>query len=328
MTDPPLLAPEVQELLAWDRQLGARLGGMSISEQRQVIRAELDELVERIGMTAPDLAAIRDYDIPADGGTIRLRTYTPTIEASLGLFFHIHGGGFTLGGIDWAINHLKCAHIAATAGCVVTTVDYRLAPEHPYPTAPQDCYAALVWVVEHASTLGVDPARLVVGGESAGGNLAAVMALMSRDLDGPPITLQLLEVPVADMSRTSGSRPSMRLFASGYGLDTTAIEAFTESYIPVVEDREEPYASPLFTSDLKAVAPAHILTAEFDPLRDGGEAYAVRLQQAGVRTTLHRCLGHTHGSSCLWSAWAPACAWMDEVTSAVRNSAGPVIPLA
>lgn len=314
----PTLAPEVRELLAWDERLGRRLRDLSISEQRQTIRAALDELIEHLGMTAPDVAEIGEHDVPVDGATIRLRTYTPRGREPRGAFFHIHGGGFTLGGIDWAVNHLKCAHIAANAGCVVTTVDYRLAPEHPYPTAPRDCYAALLWVVEHAASLGVDPARIAVGGESAGGNLAAVTALTARDLGGPPLALQLLEVPVTDMSQESRHRPSMELFGAGYGLDTAAIGGFTQLYLPAAEDREEPYASPLIAADLTGVAPAHILTAEFDPLRDSGEAYADRLHSAGVTTTLRRFDGHTHGSSVLWQTWNPAGEWMTDVVAALR----------
>ena len=319
----PTLAPEVQELLAWEARLGTRLRDLSITEQRQVIRAALDELVEYLGMTEADVAEISEHDVPVDGATIRLRSYTPTgRHEPRGAFFHIHGGGFTLGGIDWAVNHLKCAHIAANAGCVVTTVDYRLAPEHPYPTAPRDCYAALLWVVEHAASLGVDPARIAVGGESAGGNLAAATALMARDLGGPRLVLQLLEVPVTDMSQESRRSPSMKLFGVGYGLDAASIEAFTNAYLPTAEAREESYASPLIADDVAQVAPAHILTAEFDALRDSGEAYADRLDRAGVTTTLRRFEGQTHGSSVLWQTWNSAAEWMADVVSAVHAAAG------
>lgn len=314
----PKLAPEVRELLAWDERLGARIVGLAIPEQRRVVRDALEGLVERLGMTMPEVASTKDYDVPVDGASVRLRIYTPHTQREPGAFFHIHGGGFTLGGIDWAVNELKCAHIAASAGCVVTSVDYRLAPERPYPTATRDCYTALVWLVGRAATLRIDPARIAVGGESAGGNLAAVVALMARDLDGPKLVLQLLEVPVTDMSNTSTSYSSLTLFGSGYGLDTARIHAFTDAYVPAVADRGLPYVSPLRTPNLAGVAPAHVITAEFDPLRDSGEAYAACLQSAGVSTMLRRFDGHTHGSSVLWQTWTPGADWMNEVVEAVR----------
>jgi acetyl esterase len=178
----------------------------------------------------------------------------------------------------------------------------------------------LRWLVEHAEDIASDPRRVVVGGESAGGNLAAVLALMARDRGGPALSLQLLEVPVTDMSDRSLEHASVGLFGDGYGLDREGIEAFTADYLPNLDDRDSPYASPLCARDLAGVAPAHVLTAEFDPLRDSGEAYARRLQQAGVLTTLHRFTGHTHGSSGLWQSWAPARAWMDEVVGAIRDA--------
>jgi acetyl esterase len=322
-TSPSALAPEVRELLAWDERLGSRIRELPISEQRLVVRDALEELAEKLGMKMAEVASVRDYDVPVEGGDIRIRVYTPRTHNQPGAFFHIHGGGFMLGGINWRVNELKCAHIAATAGCVVTTLDYRLAPEHPYPTATRDCYAALLWVVEHAAALRIDPARIVVGGESAGGNLAAALALMARDLDGPALALQLLEVPVTDMSDTSASHPSRDLYGSGYGLDSAGIDAFTEAYAPIVSDRLLPYVSPFRTPNPEGVAPAHILTAEFDPLRDSGEAYATRLKKADVPTALRRFDGHTHGSSVLWQTWGPAEDWMAHVVEAVRLGTQP-----
>lgn len=313
------LTPEIRELLAWDQALGRRVAGLAIPEQRRIIRDAVAEFVERAGATVPDIASIDDYGVPVGAGSVRLRVYTPYGKGPHGAFFHVHGGGFTLGGIDWVVNHIKCAHLCATAACVVTTIDYRLAPEFPYPTAIEDCYTSLLWVARNAKRLRIDTNRIAVGGESAGGNLAAVLALMARDRGGPGLALQLLEVPVVDMSARAFSQPSMMLFGEGYGLDTAAIEAFTDAYLPNPADRKSGYASPYLATDLSGLAPAHLITAEFDPLRDAGEAYAVRLQQAGVPTTLHRSAGHTHGSSVLWRTWAPAGAWMDELTSTLRS---------
>jgi acetyl esterase len=266
------------------------------------------------------VAAVDDFGVPVTGGEITLRVYRPTGEGPHPAFFHIHGGGFNLGSIDWIPNAAKCAHVCANARCVVTTVEYRLAPERPFPTAPEDCYAALLWLVEHARELNVDASRLAIGGESAGGCLAAVVALMARDRGGPDLALQMLEMPVTDMGARSSDHPSVALFGEGYGLERAGIEAFQDDYLPDRRDREKPYASPLLAHDLSGLPPAHVITAEYDPLRDSGEAYARRLQDAGVRTTLHRYLGQTHGSSNLWQSWPPARRWMDEVVAAIAQA--------
>jgi acetyl esterase/lipase len=316
------LPDEVRELLALDSELGERLAGLPIADQRRVIAETLEQWASRAGVVVADVARCDDFTIPVDGGEVRLRQYTPPApcERPHPAFFHIHGGGFTLGSIDGIYNAAKCAHICASAGVAVTTVEYRLAPEFPFPTAPEDCYAALLWVVDHAGELGIDPTRIAIGGESAGGNLAAVVALMSRDRGGPPLALQVLEVPVADMSRRSVEHPSFELYGVGYGLDRTAIESFEDDYLPAPIDRDAAYVSPLRADDLTGLPPAHIITAELDPLRDGGEAYGRRLREAGVSTTTHRFIGHTHGSSVLWSTWPPATDWMDEVVAKIAQA--------
>jgi acetyl esterase len=314
------LAPEVREHLAWDRELGGRLAGLGIVEAREAVRTALEEWARTAGHTVAEVARVEDHQVPVEGGEIRLRAYTPFADGPLPVFFHVHGGGFTLGSIDWVVNEVKCAHLCRETGCVVTTVDYRLAPEHPFPTAPEDCYRALLWLVDHAEELGVDASRIVVGGESAGGNLAAAIALMSRDRGGPALALQLLEVPVADMSDRSGEHASLSDYATGYGLERAGIEAFQDDYLPSSVDRSDAYVSPVRARDLSGLPPAHVITAELDPLRDGGEALARRLIEAGVRTTVHRQLGHTHGSSSLWRTWPPAADWMDEVVAAIRNA--------
>jgi acetyl esterase len=143
---------------------------------------------------------------------------------------------------------------------------------------------------------------------------------MSRDRGRPPLALQLLEVPVTDVSDGFAAQPSVALFADGYGLDRAAMEEFNRHYVPSPADGLHPYASPILAPDLAGVAPAYVLTAEYDVLRDGGEAYAHRLEEAGVETTLHRLAGHTHGSPGMWQEWAPARAWMDEVVAAIRDA--------
>jgi acetyl esterase len=311
------LAPEIAEQLEQDAKLGAKLHGLSYIEQRPLIRAAIAQrFPDAERLTAK--THVEEHEVAVSGGTIRLHTYKPLTPRTRGAFFHIHGGGFTLGSIDDLFTVAKCAHICAEVGCTVTTIDYRLAPEFPYPTAAEDCYAALCWVVENAATLGIDDSRIVIGGESAGGNLAAAVALLARDRAGPPLVFQLLEVPVVDMSTDSKAHRSLDEFGRGYGLDATAIEAFEAAYLSDDRARRHAYASPLCALDLRRLPPAHVLTAEFDPLRDSGEAYARRLYEAGVPTTIHRFLGHTHGSAALWRTWAPAAQWMTEVTTSLE----------
>ncbi len=322
------LSPEVLEFLDWDRRLGERLAGLTLPEQRLVIAAALDEYAGETGQTVERVASVEDFAVRVDGGTVAVRVYTPVGPGPHPAFFHIHGGGFILGSIDWTPNAAKCAHICRNAGCVVASVEYRLAPEHPFPTAPEDCYAALLWLVEHAADLDVDPMRIAIGGESAGGDLAAVVALMARDRGGPSLAFQLLEMPVTDMGASSGEHPSMSLYGEGYGLERSGIEAFQDDYLPDPADRELAYASPLLAADLGGLPAAHIITAEFDPLRDSGEAYGRRLQEAGVHATVHRFEGQTHGSSNLWHVWPPAREWMDEVVGSIRHALAAPQPTA
>jgi acetyl esterase len=318
------LPEEVRELLAWDKAVGARCNGLPVDEQRSAIHDALEQRAAQTGLVVESVAQVQDFVFPPSDEAIRLRVYRPFGDGPYPAFLHIHGGGFVHGSIDWIYNAAKCAHICRNAGCLVATVEYRLAPEFRFPTAAEDCYSALCWLSEHAEELEIDPTRVAVGGESAGGNLAAAVALMTRDRGGPSLSFQLLEVPVTDMSDRSVEHPSVTLFGDGYGLDLANIEAFTADYLPDPVDRESPYASPLRAGDLTGLTSAHILTAEFDPLRDGGEAYARRLQEAGVKTTLHRFEGQTHGTSSLWQSWPPARAWMDEVVAAIRNAVSAV----
>jgi acetyl esterase len=284
------------------------------------VRDELDRELRRRGVERPSVHSTLDDRVSVNGDELAIRVFLPAGSGPHPVLVHIHGGGFVLGTIDSLVNDAKCAHICAGANCAVATVEYRLAPEHRFPTPGEDCYAALLWTVANAHRFDIDATRVAVGGESAGANLAAVTALMARDRGGPTLALQLLEVPVTDMSQRAMEYSSVGLFGQGYGLDRAAIEFFTEQYLPEPQAGLASYASPLLAEDLAGVAPAYVMTAELDVLRDSGEAYARALAQAGVRTTLHRMLGHTHGSSVLWQSWAPARAWMDEVVAALRGA--------
>ncbi|CAB4757480.1 MAG: alpha/beta hydrolase fold domain-containing protein [Actinobacteria bacterium] len=216
---------------------------------------------------------------PADDGVVR-----PAIV-------YYHGGGWVIGGLD---THDNAARLLANAAdAVVVFVDYRLAPEAVFPTAVEDCYEGLQWTATNAAELSIDPQRLAVAGDSAGGNLAAVVALMSRDRGGPALRYQLLVYPCTDMEPSKW--PSMSENKNGYFLTTDSMAWFYDQYVPDASDRTNPYASPIYAPDLSGLPPAFVITAEFDPLRDEGEAYAARLRDAGVATDLQRFDGMIHG---------------------------------
>ena len=204
------------------------------------------------------------------------------------VFFH--GGGFVIGDLDSM--DAPCRALANRAGCLVVSVDYRRAPEHKFPTATEDCYAAVRWVAENAASLNGDSARIAVGGDSAGGNLAAVVALMARDRGGPPLRYQLLIYPATNHDFTTASCQEN---AEGYFLTTADSRWFWSQYLRDENDAANPYASPLRAEDLSGLPPALIITAEYDPLRDEGEAYAERLRQAGVAAEAKRYDGMIHG---------------------------------
>jgi acetyl esterase len=236
--------------------------------------------------SGPDTPIFRveDRRIPGPAGTLAVRVYTPRPGDALPGLVYFHGGGFVLGGLD--MNDRPCRMLANQAGCVVVSVDYRLAPEHPYPAAVDDAYGATMFVAGHAPEFGIDPARLGVAGDSAGGNLATVTAIRARDLGGPSLAFQLLVYPQVDFNDDS---PSMREFGAGHFLDRDGIAWLLGHYCPRAEDRRRPDASPL-SADLRGLPPAFVITAECDPLRDQGEEYVRRLREAGV-TVEHRRYG-------------------------------------
>jgi acetyl esterase len=236
------------------------------------------------------VGSVVDRRIPGPAGDIPVRVYTPNGTAPFPLLVYFHGGGWVLGGID--THDGTCRSLANGAGCVVVSVDYRLAPEHRYPAAAEDCCAATQWAAAHAAELGADARRVAVGGDSAGGNLAAVVALMARDRGGPALVLQLLIYPATDARFDTAS---YRDNADGYLLTAADMRWFWDHYLGDSGRGAEPYASPLRAADLSGLPPALVITAEFDPLRDEGEAYAKRLEDAGVASRLSRYDGMIHG---------------------------------
>jgi len=248
------------------------------------------EMFEKLRLPLPGdpVAEVEDRRIPGPAGEIPVRIYAP--ERPRGVLVYFHGGGWVIGSLETHDAPLRA--LANTAGCTVISVDYRLAPEHRHPAAAEDCYAATRWAAANARALGADPALLAVGGDSAGGNLAAVTALLARARGGPALRFQLLVYPVTDHDF---ERASYRDNAEGYFLSREDMRWFWNHYVPDAGERDAVTASPLRAADLSGLPPAHVITAEFDPLRDEGEAYAARLREAGVPVSLTRYDGQIHG---------------------------------
>lgn len=236
------------------------------------------------------VARVDHHTVPGPAGDVPVRVYTPFGTAPFPVLVYLHGGGWVIGDLD--THDGVCRALANAAGCLVVAVHYRRAPEHKFPAAAEDAYAATAWVAEHALRIGADPTRIAIGGDSAGGNLAAVVALMARDRKRPPLRFQLLVYPVTDSSCDS---VSYRENADGYFLTKDLMLWFWNHYLRADADRLHPYAAPVHARDLQGLPPALVITAEFDPLRDEGEAYAARLQRAGIATTLTRYDGMIHG---------------------------------
>ncbi|MBA2587237.1 MAG: alpha/beta hydrolase [Alphaproteobacteria bacterium] len=228
----------------------------------------------------PAMAVTFQLSIPSDYGPIPARFYRASKGADpCPLLVYFHGGGFMLGSL--ALYDTTCRRLATNGDCAVLSVDYRLAPETLFPGAVLDAYAATRWAFDHAKMLNIDPDKIAVGGDSAGGNLAAVLAQMALDSGEFKVALQILIYPMTDQSR---AYPSYERNASGYMLTTAALHWFMDNYIPDHANRLDPRASPMLRPSLQGLPPALVISAEFDPLVDENEAYAKRLREAGVPT--------------------------------------------
>lgn len=247
---------------------------------------------------------------------IPVRVYRPTPAPDLPALVYFHGGGFVICNLD--THDRLCRNLANESGCVVVAVDYPLSPEHRFPAAVEDAYAATRYVAEHATEFGVDSSRIAVGGDSAGGNLAAVVALIARDRGGPPLKFQLLIYPLVDFD--DNDSPSMREYEHDHFLTREFMDWCFDSYLGSKDDRRAPHASPLRASDLRGLPAAMILTAECDPLRDQGEAYARKLQSAGVAVELKRYEGMIHPFVSLSGIIDAGRAAITDSASAVRQA--------
>jgi acetyl esterase/lipase len=309
------LAPPVQEFFNAPRE---SLDHLTVQQQRQRIRQLSDLNYHQFGRRPEPWCMAADHRVPVDGGEIIVRAYRPSTQARLPGHVELHGGGWWLGSIDEHVNEAICRYRCVHAGCVVFAVEYRLAPEHPFPSPLYDVYAALTWIASQAAELGVDPDRISIGGTSAGANLAAAATLLARDT-GPALRFQLLEVPALDLTgdtmRAALATPELAPMADRIAEFETPLL----HYLPRPADARSPLASPVHADDLSGLPPAHIMTAEYDPLREEGEWYGRRLADAGVTVTVTRHAGAVHGTSFLTRVWEPARQWQAEAAAALRR---------
>jgi acetyl esterase len=302
----PRLHPDVRAVLAaLEEEGGPALETLPVAEARRI---SAEALKPAEGDPEP-VGTIQDLRVPGPAGEIPIRIYTPQGTGPFPGLVYFHGGGWVLCDLD--THNVVCRAIARRASAVVVAVDYRLAPEHKFPAAVEDASAATRWVSENAARLNVDPRRIAVGGDSAGGNLAAAVALRT-----PGLSLQVLVYPVTDLS--SFDKDSYREFAEGYHLTRSEMEWFRREYLATPGQALDPDASPLLVPDLSGAPPALVITAECDVLRDEGEAYAERLRQAGVPVTLTRYPGMIHPFFSMPGAIRDAIKALDQVAGAVR----------
>ena len=298
------LHPEYEAMLAQAAEAGGpALSEMTVDEGREMYRTMSPPVDIEVGK-------VENRAIPGPAADIGVRIYTPAGDGPFPVIVMFHGGGWVIG--DLETHDGQSRELCNGSECIVVSVDYRLAPEHKFPAAADDCYAATEWAKDNAVSIGGDPAKLAVAGDSAGGNLAAVVAQMARDKGGPKIDFQLLVYPVTD--GTHLDTDSYLAKADGYGLTRDAMIWFWDHYA-TEEDRRNPYASPLIAGDLGGLPPALVMTAEYDPLCDEGKMYADKLQAAGVATEYVRYDGLVHGFfqhgplfPCSRPAMAKACA--------------------
>ena len=282
------LHPVLAKLVARENQALALLDLVPLCDEK------LPELLRFIN-TVPQppstvtLHHIEDRIISGDQNDLTIRIYHPNDTSDLPVLMWFHGGGWVMGRLDDADD--TCRKLSQRINCIVVSVDYHLAPDAKFPIAVNDCLAATQWVHDHARDIGADPARIAVGGDSAGGNLAACTALQCRD-QNLPLIFQFLLVPVID---TDFDRPSYHTFACDYGLTRADMQWFWDCYVPDPNDRHHPYVSPIHADNLSGLAPALVITAGCDPLSDEGAAYANALEKAGVPTHHQKFPGMNHG---------------------------------
>ncbi|HMJ36707.1 MAG TPA: alpha/beta hydrolase [Baekduia sp.] len=287
-----------------------------VPEDRATMEEVNNVMFAQFGEPAPPVADVRELEIVGPDRRVRARLYHPGGDEPLPGYMFLFGGGWWHGSIDMAANDAVCRERCVGARCVVLAVDYRLAPEHPFPAGLEDAYLGLTWLVDHAAELGIDPQRVAIGGGSAGASLTAGLALLSRDRGGPRAALQILEAPALDLTL---SQPSVPGICASLGIDRKLLTDLVALYVPRPEDLEHAYASPLFAESVADVPPALIMVCEHDVLRESGEAYATRLVEAGVPASCVRYCGQLHTSPLLTGVLPAARVWREQVIGALRG---------
>ena len=303
--------PQAQAVL--DRGAAAGLPPLHTLTPEQA-RANFALQTREVG---PEVGKVEDRNIPGPAGDIGVRVYHPEGPGPFGVLVWLHGGGWVLGDLD--STDCSCRHMTNRAGCVVVSVDYRLAPETKFPGNLEDCYAATEWVVTNAVSLNVNPDKIAVGGASAGANLAGGLALMARDKGGPGLVHQLLVYPVVGRDFDTESHLQN---AEGFGLTRASMMWFWDHYIASDADGANPYAALDQAKDLSGLPPALVITAEYDPLRTEGESYARMLDEAGIPVTSTRYDGMTHGFFSSPKTLDKGDQAIDEASAALRAAFG------
>jgi acetyl esterase len=260
---------------------------------------------------------VSDIRIPGPAGDIPARMYTPVgaADETLPAMVFFHGGGFVIGSLE--THDGLCRMLANMSGCRIISIDYRLSPEHPFPAAVEDAFAAAEWVASNAAQLGIDPERLAIGGDSAGGNLAAVVTQIARDTGAPKLAFQMLLFPAADLGADTASR---RDFAEGYLLDMKTMHWFGNHYLGTNGDAKHPQASPLLADKFTGLPPAFVMVAGFDPLHDEGIAYAEKLHSAGIAVTIEDYPDLVHDFIYLVSVLPQASEALAKAASALKGA--------
>jgi acetyl esterase/lipase len=289
---------------------------VSPPEAREGIRA----LAEAADVKDAPIGRVENATLPGPAGALPYRSYTP-VDAGpepLPAIVYFHGGGFVIGDLD--THEGLCRMLANASGCRVISVEYRLAPEHKFPAAVEDAHAAVCWVADHARELGIDKDHIAVGGDSAGGNLSAVVCQLIKERGGPKLALQLLLYPATE---SGVETPSRLALAEGYLLEKKSIEWFFQQYVASGTDPIDPRLSPLLATDLSGLPPAHIHTAEFDPLVDEGKAYAQKLAAAGIAVEYTCHPGMIHHFFCLGGAIPYARTAIANAGAAIKQTLAP-----
>lgn len=293
-------------------------GGPPISELTPEMAREAFAPLVALQGAPEDVAKVEDREVVGSAGAIPIRIYRPaTAPTPSPIVFYIHGGGWVI--MDLESHDPLCRALANAADCVVVAAHYRRGPEARFPAAPDDCYAVLDWIAATASSLGCDPARIAVAGDSAGGNLAAAMTLLAAERCGPELAAQVLHCPVTNHDFTPAS---YRENAEGYLLTTELMQWFWNHYLADAADAERPIASPLRAPDLSGLPPALVQTAEFDPLRDEGRAYAERLGAAGVELRYDEIRGAVHDPYLMFGVSQTGRRAVDEAAAFLRQHLG------